>query len=413
LDPGETDFDLVIVGGGMVGASLAVAVADSGLRVAIVEAFETDAEHQPSYDERTVALTWSARQIFTAMGVWSDMEAKGVEPIQDIHISDRGRFGVTHLSSGDVGTAALGYVVPTRVIGQVLAARLAASTSVSRIQPATANAIETDDQVARVSVAVAGQTRQLSTSLVVLADGGRSALGDRFEGKEMPYTQKALLCIVSVDRDHRGRAYERFTEEGPIALLPHSDRRYAVVWTGGEAAVNQRFALDDADFIDSLQNAFGDRAGTFSNPGPRKIYPLTRRRVAHPVDRRLVVIGNAAHTVHPVAGQGFNLGLRDVACLAEMLVNESRRADGDIGSASLLERYAASRDNEARRVSQFTHGLISTFASDFSGLRLARNLGLGLVELCPPAKRALLRRTMGLRSPGSTLAGGRPLDGHD
>ena len=406
------NFDLIIVGGGMVGASLAVALEGSGLRTAIVEAFDIDDEDQPSYDERTVALTWSARQIFSGMGVWEDMEAEGVEPIRDIHISNRGHFGATHLSCNDVATSALGYVVPTRVIGRVLTNRLDASRNVTMIRPAEATHIETSDRAARIDVNVNGQPQQLSASLVVLADGGRSDLGARFEVDQFAYPQHALLSIVSVDRDHNGRAYERFTDEGPIALLPHRNRRYALVWTGEHEAVTARMALSDHAFTQALQESFGDRAGNFSNPSQRKTYPLVRRHIAHPADNRLIVVGNAAHTLHPVAGQGFNLGLRDIAWLAEMLIDAAKSESGDIGAPSVLEHYIASRQREAKRVNQFTHGLITTFTSEFGGTQLARNLGLGLIEHLPFAKRMLLRRTMGISGRVSILASGRPISRH-
>lgn len=406
-------FDLIIIGGGMVGASLAAALDQSGLRIAVVEKFATDDEQQPGYDERTVALTWSARQIFEGIGVWGDIEQNGAEPIRDIHISNRGHFGATHLACDDVGTEALGYVVPTRVIGRVLGDRLSSASSVTMFQPAEAQAITPAADSIEVVIDHDGRPATLSASLCILADGGRSALANSHKESSTPYSQQALLCIVSSDRPHNGRAYERFTDEGPLALLPHSRQRYAVVWTGEMAQVQTRLELDDDRFLAALQSAFGDRAGNFTQPGARKAYPLSRSQLSDPAGNRTLTIGNAAHTVHPVAGQGFNLSLRDVAWLAERLFDAHRKGE-DIGSAELLARFVTERKREASRVGQFTHGLISVFSNSIGPLGLARNAALSAIEHLPFAKRMLLKRTMGMAGRASALASGSArLSGHD
>ena len=389
----------------MVGASLALALGRTELRVALIEAFAADAEAQPAYDERTVALTWSARQIFSGLGVWEAISARGAEPILDIHVSNRGHFGATHLAASDAGTEALGYVVPTRVIGSVLSDQLLRLPNLQRFQPARATGLSTADHQADVTLEGEDVPGEISTRLAVIADGGRSEIAKEFSPDVSPYSQQALLCIVTTDRPHGGRAFERFTREGPIALLPHSDRRYAVVWTGEEATVAARMEMDDATFIAALQEAFGDRAGNLSRPAPRKSYPLQRTHLDRPVGNRTVVVGNAAHTVHPVAGQGFNLGLRDVAWLAQLIDEAASRGD-DVGAGALLNEYADLRSREAKRVSQFTHGLIRAFSNEIPGLGFARNTALTVIEHLPAAKRLLLRRTMGLHGQGSALARG-------
>ena len=224
------------------------------------------------------------------------------------------------------------------------------------------------------------------------------------------YPQEALLSIVSTTKPHHGRAWERFCHEGPLALLPLADNRLAVVWTCLPDNLEMRLSLQDDAFIDHLQSAFGDRAGSFSNPAPRKSYPLARGHLKTPASGRLVVIGNAAHTVHPVAGQGFNLGLRDVAALAELLF-EAGREGGDPGGWAMLNEYVRLRRRDTFMVRQFTHGLISLFSANFPPLSLIRSLGLSGIELMPPAKRFLLHRTMGMAGQQGRLMRGLPLAG--
>ncbi len=403
----EHNFDVVIVGGGLVGASLAVALAPAGLSLAVVEETAVDSQSQPSFDERTVALTYNARQIYTDMGVWDEIAAQQAQPIRDIHISERGRFGMTHLHHHDIGTEALGYVVPSRVIGEVLHQRITQSDAVSLFCPATVVELkkhcdDDDNELQILTLSQHKKNQTLGAKLVVIADGGRSQLAEQVGVKthRRDYPQSAIISIVETDRDHHDRAFERFTAEGPLALLPHGDQHYALVWSTESKQVAARMAWSDDEFIRALQRTFGDRAGTFARPTRRKCYPLQRSWTEHPIARRTVLIGNAAHTVHPVAGQGFNLGLRDVAVLADLI---HRTPQPDIGSAEVLEQYAALRRRETRMVGCFTDGLIRLFGGNTSrrtpsgfAAGLARSVALAGVELLPPVKRRLLRHTMGL-----------------
>jgi len=403
------EYDVVIVGGGLVGASLAVALEPTGLSVAVIEPVEADSSEQPSFDERTIALTYGAREIYSGIGVWEQLVSRQAEPILDIHVSDRGHFGMTHLSHTDVGTEALGYVVPARVIGQVLHQRIQQCDTISLFCPATVEHLQQNRQTSEITVTGNDDSVTLTASLVVLADGGRSGLAGQvgIEYGKVDYQQSAILSIVDTDRDHHGRAFERFTGEGPLALLPHSDKRYALVWTTSPEKMEARMALPDDAFIAELQFEFGDRAGNFSNPTTRKCYPLAHGKVSNPVGQRLVTICNAAHTVHPVAGQGFNLGLRDVAVLAKLILHASQNQQ-DIGSASMLEHYAALRQRETWMVNSFTDGLIRLFCNRHKPVEMVRNLVLKGVELCPPAKRFLLKRTMGLAGKSPRAGAGLP-----
>ena len=414
--------DIAIVGGGLVGASLALALAPTGgLSLAVIEAVAADDPGQPSFDQRSVALTHNARRIYAGMGVWDEIAARGAEPIREIHISDRGHFGMTHLHCNDAGVEALGYVVPSRSIGQVLYQRLRQSAAITLLCPATVEGLRQapEDGVPNLpnlpnvlSLSQNGQPLTVQAGLVVVADGGRSNLAAQVgvEWHHHAYPQHAIVSIVHSDRAHRGRAWERFTGEGPLALLPWGDNRYALVWTTDAEQVAARMALPDDAFVGELQRAFGDRAGNFSRPSARNCYGLQRGHTESPVGRRAVIIGNAAHTVHPVAGQGFNLGLRDAAVLAEVL-HRAHTRQRDLGGAGVLAEYADLRRRETRTVRGFTDGLIQLFCDRRWTTRLARNLALVGIELCPPAKRFLLRRTMGLAGTPSRLGAGLPLAG--
>jgi 2-octaprenyl-6-methoxyphenol hydroxylase len=404
------DFDILIVGGGMVGASLGVALGALPLRVALVEAVEFESSAQPSYDDRTIALSYGSKRIFASLAVWERIAAGGATAIQRIHISDRGRFGFARLDAADAGVEALGWVVENRALGQALKPALAETGNLTLFCPAVMEDIVFAEDAASVSIRCGGKLETLRARLVVAADGGRSLVRDKagIAAQRTDYHQTALVTNVTPERPHRNVAYERFTANGPLAFLPMSDNRCAVVWSLPPDQVEARLALDDAQFLAVLQERFGTRLGRFLKVGRRAAYPLALTRVNEHVRHRLVLIGNAAHTVHPVAGQGFNLGLRDVAALAEVL-GEAARAGRDPGALEVLEGYAAWRRRDVALVSGFTNSLVRIFSNDLGPLSLARNLGLVAVDLLPPAKRALLRLSMGLAGRLPRLARGLSL----
>ena len=405
-----TDYDILIIGGGMVGASLACALGNSGLRIAVVEAVPLAAGAQPSYDERTIALAFGSRRIFEGIGVWGEGARLGAMPIEKIHISDRGRFGFTHLSCADLGQEALGYVVEARVLGLALLARLQQLSNIAWLCPATLESVDFQQESAVARIRHDGATHDLRVRLVVAADGAdsavRNAAGIDFERTE--YGQSAVVTTVTINQPHQDTAYERFTGTGPLALLPMSNNRMAVVWSTQTGNVETLLDLSDEEYLVRLQERFGDRLGTLTRLGKRRAYPLMLTRVKEHVRPRLVLIGNAAHTVHPVAGQGFNLGLRDVAALAEVLVT-AKQEGRDLGDLEVLKRYADWRARDNKVISTFTNSLIRVFSNDFPPLAFARNLGLLAVDLVPPLKRRLLRVTSGLAGKLPRLARGLPL----
>jgi 2-octaprenyl-6-methoxyphenol hydroxylase len=411
-------YDLLIVGGGMVGASLALALQHSGLRIAVVEAVAMDDGAQPSFDARAIALSHGSRQILDGMGLWSAMAAATVTPITDIRVSDRGHFGAVRMTAREEGVAALGYVVEAAVIGRVFNAALKQAGEIELFCPATVNDIQVHGDLATVEIMQQGESRRLQTRLLIAADGGQSAVAAQLGGSYVnrPYGQSAVIANVIGSQTHDGIAYERFTDSGPLALLPNcapqwmagseaGERRWSLVWTVHNEQVDEHLALDDEAFLARLQQRLGRRAGRMLAVGPRRAYPLALRYLRDHVRERVVFIGNAAHTIHPVAGQGLNLGLRDVAALAEVIENAAR-AGQDIGTLSVLEPYAKWRRADYLRVMAATDTLARGFLFRLAPVVVGRNLGMIGMDLLPPARRLLTRQMMGLAGRQSRLARG-------
>ena len=402
--------DVLIVGGGLVGASLACALAPLGLRITVVESIPFEDDTQPSFDERTIAITWSSRRVFEAIGLWEEI-ACDAHSIRSIHVSDRGHAGMVRLHCSLIDTEALGYVIPTRSIGRSLVKRLQKTSSIRYLAPVNAVNLEITADAAVVDCE--GVSSPLVASLLVIADGGRSPLGSKagIAKTEKRYPQSALVTIVGTDRKHGDMAFERFTRHGPIALLPFGKSRFALAWTLPTRQAQLHAQLPISEFLARLQRDFGERAGLFEQVGKRTVYPLRWTSVIPPSARRTVLVGNAAHEVHPVAGQGFNLGLRDAAELAEIIACAIEKGQ-DIGHSTVIDHYARSRQHQTQRVLAFTDGLVRLFSAATPGVGLLRSAGLSAVELIPPVKRLLLRRTAGLSGRQPRLARGLPLVAH-
>lgn len=401
----KVHYDLVIIGGGMVGASLALALAGTGLRMALVEAFRPGDRGMPSYDDRGIALAHGTRRIFETLGIWSEL-APLVTPIRDIHVSDRGHFGATRLSAADERVPALGYVVTARELGGVLLSRLPDVPGLDLLMPGRLSRFEDDGSRVHLEVDRDGVVTDLDTRLLVAADGVDSTVR---ESLGLPvvrwrYGQTAVVTNVTPARPHDNVAYERFTDTGPLALLPMSENRCAVVWTVRDEDADAALALDDAGVLAMLQDRFGYRLGAFRRVGRRGAYPLQLLRARNSVKGRVVVIGNAAHTLHPIAGQGFNLGIRDVAALADVIADAE--PDGDVGRPATLAAYQRWRGGEQHLVALATDGLARLFSNRLGILRLGRNVGLTAMELLPGLKHPLARAAMGMTGPQPRLARG-------
>jgi 2-octaprenyl-6-methoxyphenol hydroxylase len=404
-------YDIIIAGGGMVGASLARALAPLGLRVAVVEPVEPAAASQPSFDDRSTALSRASQRAFTAMGLWPTIKASAT-PIRAIHVSDRGSFGFCRIEAQEQGVEALGYVVVNRVLGQTLLDSLAEDGGPSLYRPARITAVtQTPEAVtAEVTWRDGEREERLEAALLVAADGARSAVRAAvgIGMDERPYHQVAITGNLATATPHDSIAYERFTKDGPVALLPFTEGRSAFVWTLPPDEAERSMALDDEAFLAEFQAVFGWRLGRLSRVGRRVAYPLSLTRAERLCAGRVVAIGNAAHGLHPVAGQGYNLGMRDVAALADLVAEAAARGE-DPGEPALLARYVDWRRGDQRKVVGFTDGLVRLFGSERETARAARGIGMLGLDLIPGAKRAFARHTMGLAGRLPRLSRGVPL----
>lgn len=390
------DCDVLIAGGGAVGSALACALAELPLDVALVEAREALALAQPSFDARVTALANGSAQILAGLDLWTELKGYA-EPIRSIHISERGRFGAARIDAREESVAALGYTVENQALGRVLWERLQRSQRLTVLAPANVTAFEHEPGAAVVSVERRGVTERIRARLVVAADGVRSAVRAALgvETAEHDYGQRAVVFNCGTEARLDGRAFERFTPRGPIALLPLTGGRAGVIWTLPAGDAERIAALPEDLFRAELQAAFGQRLGRFTRIGERHLYTLARVASGAVHGERAVLIGDAALRLHPVAGQGFNLALRDVATLAEVIADGHAHGSADAGEAALLERYAAWRAADRQRVSSFTHGLIQLFGGALPGIGVGRGLGLLAFDVLPGAKALLARQTMG------------------
>ncbi|MBS8240268.1 2-octaprenyl-6-methoxyphenyl hydroxylase [Marinobacter lipolyticus] len=403
----QLDTDLIIAGGGLAGAALALALAKSvpDLRVTVVEAFPLSPQalpdsYQPSYDARSTALAWGSRRIFEELGLWSRL-AQHATPIERIHVSDRGHFGATRLSASEHGQPALGYVVDNRWMGLCLM-RALLDTRVQWEAPAEVVDMTPMPQGVRVAVRSGDETRELTAQCLVVADGGRSGLREAlgFQTRIHDYGQHALIANVSTAESHRFCAYERFTDAGPMALLPHGSahqagRQSALVWTLTDQALEELLSLPDDDKCRRLQDRFGWRLGRFTRIGACNHYPLKLTTVEEPVRPGVALVGNAAHALHPVAGQGFNLALRGLMTLVEQF--RLAVAQGvSIGDLQVLAGYHTLHRQDWQQTVQFSDSLIRLFGPSVTPLAVARDAGLVGLDLLPGAKRWFARKAMGL-----------------
>jgi 2-octaprenyl-6-methoxyphenol hydroxylase len=403
------DFDIIIAGGGMVGASLAVALAGLPLRTLVVEAMPPADADQPSYDDRATAVSESSRRILEGIGAWPAL-AGDAAPIREVHVSERGAFGATRLRAAEHGLASFGHVIENRVLGRALWEMIDASGALTAWSPARVVGLAQEPGRVRVSIERDDAASvEVTARLLVAADGARSPARDMagISHELQEYGQTALIANVTPATDPAGTAFERFTPSGPLAVLPLTRGRATIVWTLPPAEAAAAMALDDAGFMAALQAAFGYRLGEFRKAGRRACYPLALVQAGSWYAGRVALAGNAAHGIHPVAGQGFNLGLRDAAALAELVARQG--AGGDPGEPGLLEEYAAWREADRARTVRDTDGLVQVFTSEFGPLRAGRRLGLVGLDLFPPARAAVARRGMGLAGRLPRLALGRPL----
>ncbi|HEX5421749.1 MAG TPA: 2-octaprenyl-6-methoxyphenyl hydroxylase, partial [Gammaproteobacteria bacterium] len=391
------DCDVLIVGGGLVGSALAAALAALPIRTVLVEAEDPNKLEQPSFDGRVTALANGSARILSALGLERTLETEA-EPILSIHISERGRFGAARIRAAEEGVAALGYTLENRGLGRALWERLRTAPECTVLAPARLTGFRAGEAMVEAEIESAEGRKSVRAKLLVAADGARSRVRGllRIEAREDHYAQKAVILNCTTAVPHRGGAFERFTANGVLAMLPLQGGRAGVIWSLPAACADEVAALPDEKFSAALQREFGYRLGRIVRTGKRALHELRRVRSDALGAPRVVLIGNAAVSLHPVAGQGFNLALRDVAALAEIVADEFRRPQCDVGAAHILQSYEAWRAADQRKVAWFTHELVGLFGRAAPGLGVVRGLGLIAFDLLPGAKAALARHTMGL-----------------
>ena len=417
--PAARRCDVAIVGGGMVGASLALALAGTRHNVVLIEALAPGSAAQPSFDDRSTALGNGARQILRTLGVWDEIAAAAA-PIREIHVSDAGHFGFARLNAAEHELAAFGYVVGNRQLGAALWRALSGCPQIELRSPASVSALTISPEWAQLTVHSgqaqpgahdgngndAGGGALLQARLVVAADGAHSLVKQAagIDSSASDYQQVAVVANIRTDRSARGIAFERFTASGPLALLPLADGAYTVVWTLPPELARAMCECGAGEFIRALQRSFGWRAGQLREVGRRASYPLSLVRAQDVTAGRVALIGNAAQALHPVAAQGFNLGLRDAATLSELIAT----AD-DPGAPAVLARFAQRREADRGGMIAFTDQLVKLFSARRGAAIAARNIGLLLFDLSAPAKRALSRLSWGFGGALPRLSRGLPL----
>jgi 2-octaprenyl-6-methoxyphenol hydroxylase len=360
----------------------------------LIEAVPNDSASQPSFDERTTALSNGSRRILETLGIWETVSGAATA-IRKIHVSDQGRFGFARVDAAEQGLAAMGYVVPNRALGNALWARLSRSESLRILCPAHVTRVHATDR--SVELNISAGTDVIEARLVVAADGAQSAVRSAFgvAAEVRDYEQTAVITTVLPQRFHEYVAYERFTPAGPMALLPLADGRCTLVLTLKPDVAQAALAWSDEEFIAEVQRRFGFRLGRFLKVGRRVPYPLSLTRSDRLSSGRCVIVGNAAQGLHPVAGMGFNLGLRDAASLAELVADRRREPQPDLGDGTLQAHYGAWRAADRGGIIAFTDGLIRVFSNPLGVVQRLRNLGLLAFDVLPPAKSALSRLSTG------------------
>ncbi len=404
------DADIIIVGGGLNGPCLALALADAGLSSIVIDALPEPERASDVFDGRSYALALASTRLLEAIGIWEDLASKS-QPILEIKASD-GRAGegaspfFLHFDHAEIEEGPMGYMLEDRHLRQALLAEIAASDRITHM-PGTRVVGQSTDGPASVTLA---DGRVLTAQLLVGADGRNSETAARAGiGREgWDYGQTALVSCLTHELPHHGIAHQFFMPAGPLAILPLPGNRSSIVWSESHARAAEIEAMDDAGYLEALRPAFGDFLGDIHLEGARFAYPLALTVAERFVDQRLALIGDAAHGVHPIAGQGLNLGLRDIGALAEVLVDAKRRGE-DIAAINVLERYQQWRRFDTAALAAATDFVNKLFSNDNPLLRLGRDLGMGAISAAPSLRRSFIREAAGLTGDVPRLLQGRPL----
>lgn len=405
------DSEIAIVGGGLNGCALAIALASGGLSVTLIDSLLVDTVQEDSFDGRSYALALASKRLLDAVGVW-DAIATDAQPMLEIKVTD-GRAGEgpspfwMHFDHTEIEEGPMGFMVEDRHLRRAFLAKIAHDNRITHVTPETVVAQIVDQSGATLMLA-SGKT--IRTRLLVGCDGRRSGVAERAGiGRGFKdYGQTALVAAIGHELPHNGIAHQFFMPAGPLAILPLTGNRSSIVWAETHGRAAELSQLSDAEFIEALRPAFGDFLGDIRVSGARFSYPLNLTLADRLVDTRLVLVGDAAHGVHPIAGQGLNLGLRDVGALAEILVDARRRGE-DIGTDAVLVRYAEWRRFDTTTLAMATNSFNSLFSNDNPLLRTGRDIGMGLVNAFPALRRNFIREAAGLTGDLPRLMKGRAL----
>ncbi len=393
----STHYDIVIIGGGMVGASLACALADSGLDIAVIDAQAASTGFDPAqFDLRVSAITRASQHLFENIAAWPGMQARRVTPYQDMRVWDATGSGTIHFSAADIGEPNLGHIIENRVIVAALTERLQQAANIDYLAPARpARLSQPGPEHARLEL---DDGQSLDARLIVGADGARSWLRRQagIDTLGWSYQQKGVVATVKPEHGHQDTAWQRFLPSGPLAFLPLGGRHCSIVWSTSEQEADALLELDETAFLQRLNQALGDSPlGRITATGPRAAFPLRLQHARRYIGQRIALVGDAAHTIHPLAGQGVNLGLLDAATLAGLIL-DAQQTRRDPGGHARLRRYERARKADNLLMMAAMDGFKRLFSNDHRLASLARNLGLKLTDSAGPIKQRLIRQAMGL-----------------
>jgi len=399
----KSNYDIVIVGGGMVGAALACALGNSSLKVALLDRAPAPPPPEKGYDLRVSALTLASRALFENLGAWEGMARRRVSPVREMQVWSGEGSGAIHFNAAEIGEPALSWIIENSVIQTALIERLHQFTNVHYLCPVEIADIALADNGAVVTLK---DGRSLNTKLLVGADGADSAVRHAagIETQSLNLHQKGIVATVTTEKPHEATARQRFLATGPLAFLPLDEpHTCSIVWSADTARADQLFVLDDDAFINELRNAFGDSLGAIQTVSARAAFPLALSHAKAYTAPHLALVGDAAHTVHPLAGQGVNLGFLDAATLAEVLLDAAAKQK-DVGAHSVLRRYERWRKGDNLAMVSITGGFKYLFGNDLPVVSQLRNLGLGLTNAATPIKNFIMRRASGLEGDLPRLA---------
>ncbi|MCX7553776.1 FAD-dependent monooxygenase [Marinicella sp. S1101] len=387
---------VAIVGGGMVGMALALTLAQNNIESVLLEASVEDDLEQESFDDRTLVINPASKQFWHSIGLWSDI-AKHTTEINHVHVSNQGQFGVVHFDKDELKVPQLGHVIAAKKLAQILHAAVKQNKLIKHHQPAKLESFQQNESHVRMKVATAGQSLQVDASLMVAADGVKSAIRTELNLATVvkSYQRQAIICNITTDERHHNRAYERLTTEGPMALLPFKNR-FGFVWSVQEEKAASLLAADDHEFLALAQQRFGFRAGAMLKVGRRSAYPLFQIKVPTQYAQRVVLMGNAAHAVSPVSAQGLNLAVRGIDRLSQLLAEQNNN-NNDLGSTQVLRKYQDLSNTDQDRTMNYTDDLMSWFKIDEPTVNAIRSLGLVAINANLALKKMLYQTAGGLR----------------